>query len=495
MTDYPRIALALTMWASAALAADPAPSNLPAAGMLLTDRLGRYVGASTNEVPRRLHPPGPSGLVRQVPPLKKGALVSDPVLDRAHEARAGLEDLHFFLPAAPALAPYLMGLDEFGNTAIQPGPLLPATGLDSLVQAPKYWLSDYGLRYSLQQTFAYASMTEVQRGDSRLGYFDLDFQADWAIYSQRSLRMAGWLSTEIEVTSGLGSAGAAQSAQANLGTITDPTGLFSGVNGVQVPELAWQQSFRDGEVVVVGGVVNQSNYLDANAYAGNGSGEFMNSALINSMVMPLPSGNFGVNLQWQPRREFYALCGVGVGGAGPGYAPWTDFRWQQWSAVWELGWLPRDILGLGPGAYRLQPFLAQAGGPVQPGLCFNLRQQLGANSPLGWFGRFGFGGAAVSAGAAAQVGTGFVIQAPLEHGKLVPRLMNDLLGLGFVWSQPSTTTSTVYHQNEYAAECFYTLQLTPTMTLRPDLQAVWSPAFNSKPGPALVCQLQLAITW
>jgi len=24
---------------------------------------------------------------------------------------------------------------------------------------------------------------------------------------------------------------------------------------------------------------------------------------------------------------------------------------------------------------------------------------------------------------------------------------------------------------------------------------VWNPAFNPRPGPALVCQLQLAITW
>jgi len=488
-------ALALTAWAPAALAADPASTNAPAAGLLLTDSLGRHVGASTNEVPPRLHPPGPSGLVRQIPQLKKGAVVSEPVLDRALQANAGLDDLRFLPPVPPTLAPYLIVLDEFGNTAIQPGSLLPVSGFGALVQRPKYWLSDYGLRYSLQQTFTYASMTGVQQGDSSLGFYDLDFHGVWAVYSQRSLGMAGWLSAELEAKSGLGSAGATQSAQANLGTITDPTGIWSSVNGVQVPELAWQQSFRDGELVVVGGVVNQSNYLDANAYAGNGRGEFMNSALINSMVMPLPSDNFGANVQWQPRREFYALCGVGVGSASPGHVPWTDFSWQQWSAVWELGWLPRDVLGLGPGAYRIQPFLAQAGGPVQPGLCFNLRQQLGANSPFGWFGRFGFGGSAVSAGASAQVGTGLVIQGPLQRVALVPRLKNDLFGIGFVWSQPSASTSTVYHQNEYGLESFYTLQLTPTVVLRPDLQVVWNPAFNPRPGPALVCQLQLALTW
>ena len=495
MTCHALIAVVVTVWTSAVLAADPASTNAPAAGLLLTDSLGRHIGVSTNEVPRQLHPPGPSGLARQIPQLTKGAVVSERVLDRAHEARSGLEDLHFLPPVPPALAPYLMGLDEFGNTAIQPGPLLPTSGLDALVQQPKYWLSDHGLRYSLQQTFTYASMTGVGEGNSGLGYYDLDFHAEWAIYNYRSLGMAGWVSAELEAKSGLGSAGATQSAQANLGTITDPTGIWSGVNGVQVPELAWQQSFRDGELIVVGGLVNQGNYLDANAYAGNGRGQFMNSALINSTVMPLPSDNFGVNMQWQPGRELYALCGLGVGSAAPGQAPWTDFSWQQWSAVWELGWLPRNVLGLGPGAYRIQPFLAQTDGPVQAGLCFNLRQQLGADSPFGWFGRFGFGGSAVSAGASAQVGTGFVIQGPLQLGGMVSRLKNDLFGIGFVWSQPSATTSAVYHENEYALECFYTLQLTPTMTLRPDLQAVWNPAFSPEPGPALICQLQLALTW
>ena len=354
---------------------------------------------------------------------------------------------------------------------------------------------DYGLRYSLQQTVNFVSMTDVRQGDSTLGYYDLDLHANWAIYNDRPLGMAGWVTTEIEAKSGLGAAGATQSAQANLGTITDPTGIWTGANGIQVPELAWEQSFLHGTLVVVAGVINQGNYLDANAYADNGRGQFMNSALINSMVLPLPSGSFGANLQWQPWREFYALCGLGVGNASPGQAPWTDFSWQQWSAVWELGWLPHDVLGLGPGAYRVQPFLAQAGGPVESGLCFNLRQQLGRSSPFGWFGRFGFGGSDVSAGASAQVGTGFVLQGPLQRAGLVPRLKNDLFGIGFVWSQPSATTSTLYHQNEYALESFFTLQLTRTITLQPDLQAIWNPAFNPAPGPAVVCQVQLALTW
>ena len=78
--------------------------------------------------------------------------------------------------------------------------------------------------------------------------------------------------------------------------------------------------------------------------------------------------------------------------SSPGSAPWSDFTWDYWSTVWELGYMPNDVLGLGPGVYRIQPFLARAGGPTQAGLCFNLQQQLGKDAPFGWFGRFGFGG-------------------------------------------------------------------------------------------------------
>jgi carbohydrate-selective porin OprB len=88
-----------------------------------------------------------------------------------------------------------------------------------------------------------------------------------------------------------------------------------------------------------------------------------------------------------------------------------------------------------------------------------------------------------------------VVAAPLKHGGLVPRLSNDLLGLSFVWSQSSATTPTFYHENEYALETFYALQLTPTIKLQPDLQIVWNPAFSPQPGPAIVWQLQLNIAW
>jgi porin len=378
------------------------------------------------------------------------------------------------------------------------------------------------LTYSLQQSFTWVSMSDVMQGDNTLGYYTMSFHAKWAVFDAPASGTAGWLSTKINTKTGLGDAGDTNSAALNLGSITDPTGLWSSVNGFRMPELAWQQSLRNGELVMVAGMVNQGDYFDANSYANSGHGQFLNSALINSMVMPLPGYTFGFNVQWQPADEWYGMIGSSVGKGRAGFVPWTDFAWGNWSLLAEFGYAPRDFLGLGPGVYRIQPFLGQVTGttetsytvtvpgttnttdvtvsssttsPIQAGLCFNFQQQLGKDAPFGWFGRFGFGGSQVSAGAQAQIGTGFGMRGPFEYVGLFPSRGYDAAGIGFVWSHASSADQSAYHQDEYGLELGYVLQLTPTIKLQPDLQVVWNRAHNPDTGPATVFQLQLDIAW
>ena len=64
---------------------------------------------------------------------------------------------------------------------------------------------------------------------------------------------------------------------------------------------------------------------------------------------------------------------------------------------------------------------------------------------------------------------------PLKNAGLFPRLSNDYLGAGFIWSQPSAAAEPAVHQNEYGIELAYVLQLTPTASIQPDLQIVWDP--------------------
>jgi hypothetical protein len=486
-------ALALVLAASLAFGQEEQHRPPQSGDVILIDSLGHAVGVSPDQVPQKLLPPAGVGIERQVPRPSRGKALPPTLLQRMDSGR---EKVFTLFPAvSPALEPYLAAQDELGNTAIQPGPLLDVMPAEPWIQGAKYWLGARGLRYQLEQDFLYTGVPDTTSGSPNIGHYFFKFFGKWAAYVDPAAGTAGWLGAQVDAQEGLGGAGKNQSAQGNLRTLTSPDGLTSSHRGFRVPELSWQQSFDHGAVVALGGVVSQANYIDVNTYANSGHGQFLNSALINSMVLPLPAYNFGVNLQWQPASEFYTMFGATAGNASGGQTPWTNFSWQYWSAQWEFGYAPHDFLGLGPGVYRVQPFVAEAGGPTQGGIGFNIEQQLGHKSPFAWFGRFGVGGSQVSGGASTQIGTGFVMEGPLEHVGLVPKLTNDYAGVGFVWSQPSATSKTVYHRNEYVAETFYTLQLSPMMRLQPDPQIVWNPAFNPDAGPFTIVQTQFILTW
>ncbi len=355
---FSMVALALVLWAGVMTTRGAATveSNSVPGDMLLLDNLGRVVTVPTNEVPSAFRPTTDIGVKHQIPDPVAGASMPREIQQRTRESAVGFQ---FFPATPPPLMPYLASLDDYGNTAFRPGALFPSfEPLEGPVQGAKYWLSDYGFRYSLQQTATFVSMTDVMKGDNNLGYHTFDLKSKWAIFNAPDAGTAGWISSQVEAKNSFESAGQTQSAKSNLGTVTDPTGIWSDVNGFRMPELAWQQSARHGEIVLVAGMVSQRNYIDGNAYAESGRSKFINSALINSQVLPLAQNNFGLNLQWQPVDEWYAMAGGSMGNAPVGNAPWTDYSSENWSLPGEIGYAPRDFFDLAPASIassRLPP--------------------------------------------------------------------------------------------------------------------------------------------
>jgi len=181
----------------------------------------------------------------------------------------------------------------------------------------------------------------------------------------------------------------------------------------------------------------------------------------------------------------------------PGAAPWNHLAAGDMSYLLEMGSVPDDTIGLGPGGYRVQPFLATGHGTTQGGVALNVNQQLGQRSPVGFFGRLGIGGpvAASVGGASAQVATGVVLQRPLHVAHLLAEAATDFLGAGFVWSEPAAERRPAASFDEYGVELVYSLQITPTTFLKPDLQVVWNPANNRHVGESVVVQLPLVAVW
>ncbi len=476
--------------------ADDAYTNVAPDHFLMTDGLGNLIGVSTNEVDASLQPGSTNGMSRQLPATPKGVPMSEGVLQRIFQSKAGQTDLQWFPVTPPVLMPYLGNLDEEGNTALQPGAVFPKDPISPYIQAAKYALSDAGFRYTFYQSISAVSMTEVASGSSALQYYTATFLGKWAIYEVPDGGPAGWITTEVDMQLGFSKASRGQTPQGNLGTVVYPNDTVVGVNGIWMSELAWQQSLADGHLVLLAGLIDESNYLDANKYANNSQGQLMNSALVNSMVLPIPYNNLGVQLQWQPSRSWYVMFGTGANAQYAGDSPFKNLGFANWSYLLELGLTPKDVLGLGDGVYRFQPFVATVNGQTQTGIGLNVQQQLGHNSPLGFFGRFGVGGSQVTLdGAQAQIGTGLVLQAPLKCAGLFPKLSNDYLGAGFIWSQASHSALPIAHANEYGFEASYVLQLTPLMSVQPDFQIIWDPANHPNTDHALIVQLEVNFTW
>ncbi|HWI59146.1 MAG TPA: hypothetical protein VNZ22_18105, partial [Bacillota bacterium] len=148
--------------------------------MILLDKLGQPVKVSTNQVPQGLLPPSGIGVERQMPEPTRGA--SQPA-ELQERSRAAAGQFHLFPSVPPPLMPYLASQDEFGNTAVQPGALIPLFPLEPWVQGAKYQLSESGLRYSLRQTLSFVGLSGVIQGDRSLEFYTLDWKSKWAVFS------------------------------------------------------------------------------------------------------------------------------------------------------------------------------------------------------------------------------------------------------------------------------------------------------------------------
>ena len=417
--------------------------------------------------------------------------------DSSQQQSENAESPPAWFPAKqPFLMQYLAKRDIPSEFCLQAGSVFPDPAISNFLQGVKTSAAKAGVRYRLQQSFTFAGMGGVANGSSQLGYWSFSLRAVVAILSAPKSGVGLWLTAETSGHLGLDFVSAEQSPRKNLGTIVNPAGAVGGPNGIALRQLALQLSLFEGQFVLFAGVINQGRFLDRNIYADTARGQFLNSGLIHGAVLPLAGRNLGLLMQWQPANLFYAMFGFAANNQRTGHSPLDHLSLDDISYILELGLTPQDVCGLGPGIYRLQPFLSTVGGKTQPGIGINLQQRLGKDSPFGYFARFGVGGATTTlSGAALQLGTGLTVRGPLAHLGLVPRLTNDYAGVGFVWSQPNASRRPAVHFNEYGVELMYVLQLTRTLTVQPDFQVIQNPANNPKSNTARIFQLQANLVW
>ena len=394
----------------------------------------------------------------------------------------------------PKLMPYLANVNLYGDSCLQKDAVISGDPLSIAAEGVKKAMAGYGINYAIWQSYNFVAMSQTLPDTKDvLNYYSFNSYLTWNIFQSSDLSgTSGWLTIGASAGTGLGYDGDDQTAQKSLGVVGFPLGTDFG-QAAYLYQLAWQQSFLAGQLVVTAGMLDQEMYMDLNTYANNQYNQLINYEFINPATLPWSYNALGVVVQWQPVNWFYAMLGSAANNTPYGQSPFVDVSFEDWTTTVELGLVSEDTFGLGKSVYRVLPFYGTSKGVSGGGVLFNMEQQLGKNGPLGLFMRAGTTNNALGAvqGATTSVAGGLVLNGPTEWTLL--KTQQAYFAAGFYWLEAPYPT--VAHQNEYGLEISYVLQLTETMTLQPDIQVIFDPADNTQSDAVAMFTFQVTYTW
>ena len=259
-------------------------------------------------------------------------------------------------------------------------------------------------------------------------------------------------------------------------------GILSPVNGGDTApssrrslfqHLAWDQRFLDGRLRLMIGKQTTRVSLDLNRYAVSDREDFFSPMIVNNPVVP-----------------YTARLGLGVL-AGYDADAWRTSvlirdadgidKVVDWSVdaneleyVWEFALTPGDLAGLGEGNYRFTLHYTDSVGQMPSGFDVSLSFDQDVHEEWGLFLRWAWSSEDFRS-FVQRAAFGTQIKQPLGFA-------NDRVGIGFWWGDPADGSL----DDEFGAEIFWKLQLTPFLEITPDLQLVIEPALDPGRGAALI---------
>ena len=399
-----------------------------------------------------------------------------------------------WFPSTPQkFMPYLDSLFVPGNTCVEPSELIGSDPLSTTAQRIKSALSRYGLQYDLTASYNYTAIHPRPRGHrSEFSAFNWSMNGTWFLAKDCDNSQGVFLTFEADWGTGTNFTERRSSAQRSLGSLSNPQGSLRGGNGVFLPQLALGYSGCDGKWVIMAGTLDLSNYFDQNAYSSSWAGQLMNNGFQSNATLPLTWNNLGALVAWQPCESFYGLLASTSTGTGTNENPFDHLRHDEWVHLAEVGFINDDVLGMGPGTYRLQYTLTDDSGQVGNGCGINIQQQLGRNSPVGFFARVGFNDqdAARITGVKAAGTAGLMLRAPFSNSGWGSRSNYENVSFGFLWQRAGATERPVAYNDEYGLELSTVVQVTPTFFLQPDVQYIFNPVHSTGKDGAFVLQMQ-----
>jgi porin len=253
-----------------------------------------------------------------------------------------------------------------------------------------------------------------------------------------------------------------------VGLIEPP---FSDAGG-SLTNLYWRQRMKGGNLVLVGGIVDVTDYVDVYMLASPWTGFFNFAFSTGSATIPAPNQGLGLALGGYLDEQFYLIGGFADLNADPtdpfeGFD--TFFNDHEFFKHLEFGWnRTRETAFLDNVHLTLwhADEMTEAGNPDGWGVNLSWSRQL-TDQWLGF----------LRGGWADDGGT--LLETSVSVGgawQTVPG--GNQLGLAFNWGEPNATTWGPGLSSQKTLEVFYRIQLFRELAITPDLQYIRDPALN-----------------
>jgi hypothetical protein len=230
--------------------------------------------------------------------------------------------------------------------------------------------------------------------------------------------------------------------------------------------------------------------FDPSLYAANAQTTFISFSFAQDATQTFPNAGFGGFVKAKPSSQFSIAGGVQDGTNLRGNTL-TTYGYQTGRTLgWgNVQWTPK-ISGLGDGIYSLLVYDQPAVPTLtsqSTGVSFSASQELGD--------KWGVWGRANNAtGNQIPIRSSYNVGAVLKDPFI--RNPSDQIGAAIGWNKTNfQNTGPGVRGGEWASELYYRYQLLKFVSLTPDVQVFWNPAFLPSSGPVAVFTVRTTLSF
>ncbi len=331
---------------------------------------------------------------------------------------------------------------------------------------------DSGVSFGLGVILNYQTASDVlplAEDDAGGGIYR--FNGSWELYD-RGGDNPGRLEWRVENRSNLGSLQSPRDLGGAVGTVALNSGFgYSSNFDTDIAVLNWTQLFNDSRGGFAVGRLAFDVYLDAFMFQTFSRGFLNRSFVVNPTLGTTGVGAIGGVAKGFVSDHVWIGGQIHDGNAASGDFDWDTVEQREWLGAGEIGWAPAidryktDRVQL---TYWHKDSRRKARVPEGHGVALSASYQVAPGVIP--FTRIGIsdGGAGVAAKRAASVGVEYAVRP------------DQALSVGIGWADPSKKTHGKTLGDEYVFETSYRFQLTPTLSIMPDLQLLKDPAMNPR---------------